>query len=167
MNDYIDTLDDKTILIDANDAESKDKESNTEQLNVNIEETLSNFEESIRKEKLTPFIDFEEVFDGGRVLLNWQRYKRMVAKIISIHETYVVLECQLDDEKEVFTEKKVDVGLLEDVSLLEGNYLLFNYYKKKKEWKIEILDDQRLFVNSSFPEVDFDRFENISFFKDE
>jgi len=133
---------------------------------INTNASTEDIETKIREEKLSQFIDLKEVFDGGQIIYNWKRYKRMTAKIIDIRSDEVELECLIDEENEIYQTKRISKHLFEKVSLVEGNYLLFNYYKKANEWRIEILDDQRLFSEKTFPKIDFDRFEKSTLFND-
>lgn len=153
----IDIKEDKSTIVSESSIELKTDEATF----------ISKIEQKILEEKLSPFIDIKGVFEGGHLISNWTRYKRMTAKIAKIYETQIELECLINEDKEIYIPKLIARHLLEEVTLVEGNYLLFNFYKKKNEWRIEILDDQRLFSKSQYPEVDFDRFENSNFFKEE
>jgi hypothetical protein len=168
MKKLIDTqYDDKRQLGEINIQEHSEPYvlESTEEMNTDAS-TDEEIETKIREERLFPFIDIKEVFDGGQIIYNWKRYKRVTAKIIEIRSEEVELECLVDEEKEIYQTKRISKHLFEKVSLIEGNYLLFNYYKKANEWRVEVLDDQRLFSKKSFPKIDFDRFEKSTLFND-
>ncbi len=170
MKEFIDTKEiDNRLLgeVDLKEEKTPNISDAFEEIETDEPSNISNIEDKIREERLSPFININEVFDGGQILYNWKRYKRMTAKIINIQTNYVELECLVDEDNVIYKPKIIEKHLLEEVTLVEGNYLLFNYYKKGNEWKIEILDDQRLFLKNEFPKVDFDKFENSEFFKED
>ena len=133
MSEYINTKDINNKLlgeIDIKEDKATIVSDTPVELRTDEESFISKIEQKIWQEKLTSFIDIERVFDGGKIISAWTRYKRMTAKIVKINDAQIELECLIDEEKDIYTQKILARHLLEEVDLIEGNYLLFNFYKK-------------------------------------
>jgi hypothetical protein len=125
------------------------------------------YQDILRREELAPFIKIEGREEGVKFYSNWTRFKRMTAKVIEIGEDRVTLECLIDRENKIYKKKIFAKHLLENVDLVEGKRLLFNYYKRDKEFKITIFDNQNLIPESDFPTIDFSQYKNDDFFKED
>lgn len=170
MNQFTDTKDNNSRLLGQPDIKEDTQPISVDpavEIETDKVKAISEIEQCILHDKYSPFIDLDSVFDGGHIISNWKRYKRMTARIVKIYTSQVHLDCLIDEDKEIYQPKIVAKHLLENVTLIEGNYLLFNYYKKVNEWRIEVLDDQRLFSKNQFPEIDFNAFEDSKFFKED
>lgn len=161
MDNYPTKYDDEIASLDGYDT------SKTEEYQLMVDNSTGTSvvnTEALSLEEGKRISDFASLTEGVKLISNWKRYKRVPAKILEISDDFVLLECLINKDAGIYKEKRFSKELLDEVNIEQGRFLLFNYYKKGNELKIQILDNQSLVSDSEFPAVDFSKYEKSNFF---
>jgi len=132
-----------------------------------VDELLNSIRVSEKQQKfdLEAEVDPLKATEGVKFVSAWQRYKREPGVITHSDEDCIKIEFLVNKEEGEYVERIFEPSFFTQTSIKEGNYIIFNYYRKGDDHKIEISDNQSLILDDDFPNHNFDELANLSFLK--
>ena len=128
---------------------------------INSYENLSKEEQKDQSNSLAS-VSRENIF-----LHNWESIENVSARLIETRGEFVILECLIDKENNIYEERVFPKSLFVDYSLEIGSLFYLRFFNRPHEMRLEVLDGGNGLVSEDdFPKINFvKKFKNSKLFK--
>jgi len=100
------------------------------------------------------------------VIRGWKPVENISSRLIEFNDDFVVLECLIDREEQIYEEREFKSSLFTGYNLDIGSLFFLRIWERPNEIRIEIHDDPELTLNNDFPKLDFvEKYKSSRLFK--
>lgn len=99
--------------------------------------------------------EFEMAAIDSVVLRGWKFVEAISARLIEIHDSFVLLECLVDREQKLYEEREFRRSLFDGYELEIDALFILKFYDRPNQTRMEIHDDPRRIHAADFAKEDF------------